>query len=132
MSMSDPVADLLTRMRNSLLIKKAGVRVPFSKIKANILNALMREGYVKSYEVLEDGNKRDIFVHMKFTNNNDPVLSHMKRVSTPGCRRYLKVGEIRPVLNGLGIAVLSTSKGVLSDRECREQKVGGEILCELW
>lgn len=132
MSMQDPIADLLTRVRNALQIKRDHVRVPFSKIKIQIIETLKREGFIKNYEEVAEGNKKDIIVYLKFAPNGASVIGRLQRISKPGCRIYSKVNEIKPVLNGIGISVVTTPNGVLSDRECRAQKVGGEILCEVW
>lgn len=132
MSMSDPISDLLTRIRNAIQIDRDSVRIPFSKLKVNMLDVFKKEGYIRNYEVVSEGNKRDILVYIKYADNGASVINTLKRVSKPGCRSYRHSEEIKPVLNGLGIYVVTTNKGVLSDRECREQKVGGEVLCEVW
>jgi small subunit ribosomal protein S8 len=130
--MTDPISDLLTRMRNALQIDRDIVRIPFSKLKVHLLDVLKKEGFIKNHEVVADGNKKDILVHLKYADNGSSVINTLKRISKPGCRDYRHADEIKPVLNGLGIYVITTNKGVLSDRECREQKVGGEVLCEVW
>ncbi len=132
MSMTDPIADLLTRVRNALRVKKDTVRMPYSNLKKNLLEALQREGYIKGYEVTADGNKKDIVVFLKYSVSGLSVINELRRVSKSGCRIYEKLKDIKPVFNGIGISVVSTPKGVLSDRECREQIVGGEVLCEIW
>ena len=125
MSMQDPLADLFTRVRNALLIKRQTVRAPFSNIKAEVLEALKREGFIKNHEVLKDGNKRDLLIYLKYADNGTPVLNSLKRVSRPGCRVYASHQEIKPVMNGVGISIVTTPKGVLSDKECRKNNVGG-------
>lgn len=132
MSLSDPISDLLTRMRNCIMIKNNVVRAPFSRLKTQILEVLKREGFIKNFEVVVENNKKDILVYLKYAANGSSVISSLERVSKPGCRIYNKAEEVKPILNGLGISVVTTSKGVLSDRECRAQNVGGEIICEIW
>lgn len=132
MSVSDPIADLLTRMRNSIMTRKAVVRIPFSGLKLQVLEVLKREGFVKNFEEVSDEGKKDILVYLKYADNGSSVISTLQRISKPGCRIYNKAKEIKPVLNGLGISVVTTPKGVLSDRECRTQQVGGEVICEIW
>lgn len=132
MSMSDPIADLLTRMRNCIMIKNQVVRIPFSKLKAQVLEVLKREGFIRNFEVVVENNKKDILVYLKFAVNGSSVINSLERISKPGCRIYNKADDVKPILNGLGISVVTTNKGVLSDRECRQQKVGGEVICEIW
>lgn len=132
MSMTDPIADLLTRVRNALMIKRQSVRAPYSKIKAGVLETLLREGFIKGYETVEDGPKKDLLIYLKYADNGMKVLSVLKRVSKPGCRTYSGSEDIKPVMNGIGISIVTTPKGVLSDKECRQQKVGGEVICEVW
>ena len=132
MSMSDPISDLLTRIRNAIQIDRDSVRIPFSKLKTRVLEVFKSEGFIRNYEIIEEGNKRDIIVYIKYADNGASVINTLKRISKPGCRNYRHVEEIKPVLNGLGIYVVTTNKGVLSDRQCREQNVGGEVLCEVW
>ena len=130
--MTDPISDLLTRIRNAILINRDSVRIPYSKLKAHMMDVFKKEGYIRNYELLEENNKRDLLVYIKYADNGASVINTLKRVSKPGCRSYKHSDEIKPVLNGLGIYVVTTNKGVLSDRECREQKIGGEVLCEVW
>jgi small subunit ribosomal protein S8 len=132
MSVSDPIADLLTRMRNNIMNHSQVVRVPFSKLKTQILEVFKREGFVRNFEVVSEDNKKDILVYLKYADNGASVISKLERVSKPGCRIYSKATEVKPVLNGLGMSVVTTAKGVLSDRECRAQNVGGEVICEIW
>lgn len=132
MSMTDPIADMLTRIRNALTVKREGVSMPYSNVKKAILEAMTREGYVRSCEVLEDGHKKNLYVRLKYAENGESVIRKLDRVSKPGRRMYFKSDEVRKVLDGLGISIVSTSKGVLSDRECRDSHVGGEVICEVW
>ena len=132
MSFTDPIADLLTRMRNALMVRHTTVRAPWSHLKEGVLSALQREGYIRGYEVIEDGPRKDILIYLKYSEAGLSVMNSLKRVSKPGCRRYMRLRELKPILNGIGIGILSTSKGVLSDRECRQQKISGEVVCEIW
>ncbi|MBF0198505.1 MAG: 30S ribosomal protein S8 [Planctomycetes bacterium] len=132
MSMQDPISDMLTRMRNAIGAQQQSVRIPFSKVKVNILETLKREGFIKALEVVEDNNKKDILVYLKYADSSASVLSSIKRISKPSCRVYKSKDEIKPVLNGIGAAVITTHQGVLSDRECRAKQIGGEIICEVY
>lgn len=132
MSMSDPIADMLTRIRNALRIRRPKVRVPRSKIKLGIAEVLKREGYIDGYAVDESGPQGFIDVSLRYGPESEQVITSIRRMSKPGRRLYCGVEGLKPVLNGLGIMVLSTSKGILSDREARDQKVGGELLCEIY
>lgn len=132
MSLQDPISDMLTRMRNIIRIEKESVRIPYSKLKAQVLDVLKREGFIKNYEVISEQNKKDILVYLKYADSGVSVLNSLKRVSKPSCRVYKQNNDIKPVLGGLGISILTTSKGVLSDRECRDKKVGGELICEIY
>lgn len=132
MSMQDPISDMLTRIRNVITRQQDAVRVPFSSLKKNVLEVLKNEGFIRNYEILEDGSKKDILVHLKYAPNGSPVMSTLKRVSKPSCRFYVHADDVKPVLNGIGISILTTSKGVLSDRQAREQNVGGELICEIY
>lgn len=130
--MTDPIADLLTRIRNANAIYRKTVDIPFSKLKENIVKVLQEEGYVQKYQVLDDSVQKTLRVTLKYGEDNVHVFTHLKRVSTPGRRVYQTIKEMRPILNGLGIQVISTSKGVLSSRKARALKVGGEVICEVW
>ena len=127
--MTDPIADLLTRMRNALRIKAVGFSVPGSTMKVRILDVFKREGYIQGFEVHSEGPRSIINVTLKYGPEGEKVVSAIRRYSKPGCRRFRGAQEIPRVRGGLGIAVVSTNKGVLSDRECRQQQVGGEVLC---
>jgi len=131
--MTDPIADMLTRIRNALTAKHETVEIPASKIKVAIADILVREGYVKTYEVVENEVQNTIVVTLKYApNKNQKVLSGLKRVSTPGLRVYANADNLPKVLNGMGIAILSTSKGILTDKEAKAQHVGGEVLAYIW
>lgn len=133
MSMTDPVADLLTRIRNAHLAKHDRLDIPLSKLKLEICKLMREQGYLGKIELLEDDPvKKGIRIFLRYSDEGLPVIRHMRRVSKPGRRVYQGADEIRPVLNGLGVGVISTSKGLLSDAEAREQRVGGEYLCEIW
>jgi len=132
MSLSDPVGDLLARIRNGQMARKEAIRTPASKLRANVLDVLQREGYIRGYQ-LEDIRKgvRELNIELKYF-EGDPVIKEIKRISRPGRRVYSKIKELKPIYNGLGIAVLSTPRGVMSDHEARDANVGGEVLCELF
>ncbi len=132
MTMSDPLGDMLTRIRNAQRTHKPTVRAPASRLRASVLDVLKREGYIRGYRVIELGrNKRELEIELKY-HNGEPVIREIRRVSKPGRRVYSGVRELPRVYNGLGIAILSTPKGVLSDAEARQQRVGGEILCTVF
>jgi small subunit ribosomal protein S8 len=132
MSMTDPIGDMLTRIRNASSARHEKVLVPASRLKARIAEVLRDEGYIKDFVRHEDGVQGAITIMLKYTTDREPAISDIKRVSTPGLRRYVPTDSIPRVLNGMGIAILSTSKGVLVDREARKQKVGGELICTVW
>ena len=130
--MVDPLADMLTRIRNAVSVERPHVDMPTSKVKQGLAEVLKREGFIWDFEVLEASPVSQLRVELKYGHNGEKVIQHIQRVSKPGCRVYRKAKELKPVLNGLGISVLSTSRGVISDREARQRGVGGEVLCELW
>jgi small subunit ribosomal protein S8 len=132
MTMTDPVADMLTRIRNSIRNKRKSVRIPKSRLKIGIAEVLKKEGYIDGFDLVEEGVQGAIEIKLKYGPDGEIVINKIERQSKPGRRLYGGIGDLKPVLNGLGIAVLSTSKGVLSDREARRQKIGGEILCTVW
>ena len=132
MTMTDPIADMLTRIRNANMVKHEKLELPSSKIKQEIADILKREGFVKDYEVIEDNKQNVLRIFLKYGPNEEKVITGIKRISKPGLRVYAKANEVPRVLNGLGIAVVSTSKGVLSDKEARSQAVGGEVLAYVW
>ena len=129
--MTDPIADLFTRIRNGLMVRHPRVDVPGSKMKTRIVEILKEEGYIKNFRVYQDKRQGIIRVYLKYS-NEQPVIRGIQRVSTPGRRNYVKRGEVPKVLNGLGIAILSTSSGVMTDQACREKGVGGEVLGCVW
>ncbi len=130
--MTDPIADMLTRIRNSVRVEKQFVDLPYSNLKMNIAEVMKREGYIWDYQIMEAQPVNIIRIQLKYGPNGERVIRHIKRVSKPGCRVYSSAEDLKPVLNGLGIYVVSTSKGLLSDREAKAQKYGGEIICEIW
>src|SRR5690625_5731916 len=132
MVMTDPIADMLTRIRNANVVRHEKLELPESKIKAEIANILKRDGYVRDFEVIEDDKQSVLRIFLKYGNNNERVITGLKRISKPGLRVYAKADEVPKVLNGLGTAIVSTSKGVLSDKEARAQAVGGEVLAYIW
>ena len=132
MVMTDPIADMLTRIRNANMVKHEKLELPASKIKTEIADILKREGFVRDYEVIEDNKQGVLRIFLKYGTNEERVITGIKRISKPGLRVYAKAGEVPRVLNGLGIAIVSTSKGVLSDKEARSQAVGGEVLAYVW
>ena len=129
---TDPIADMLTRIRNALIAKHDEVVIPCSNMKLAIAKILVDEGYVKNYEVKEDGIIKNIVITLKYGANHQRVITGLKRISTPGLRIYARKDNIPKVLNGLGIAILSTSRGVMTDREARKAAVGGEVLAYIW
>ena len=133
MTMSDPIADMLTRIRNANTAKHEKVNVPASKMKISIADILLKEGYIKSYEVVDAGPAKDIVITLKYgKDKNEKILTGLKRISKPGLRVYANSEELPKVLGGLGTAIISTNKGVITDKEARKQKVGGEVLCFIW
>lgn len=126
---SDPIADMLTRIRNALRSGAREVRIPASKLKFGIAQVLKQEGYITGYDRIDDGHQGILRVQLKYGPLGEPVISEIKRVSKSGCRVYRGVDKLPRVLDGLGIAIVSTSQGVFSDRQCREKKIGGELLC---
>ncbi|WP_242393452.1 30S ribosomal protein S8 [Anaeromyxobacter oryzisoli] len=132
MSFTDPIGDMLTRIRNASSARHEKVLVPRSRLKVRIAEVLREEGFIKDFVVHEDGVQGAITVILKYSADREPAISDIKRVSKPGLRRYVATDSIPRVLNGMGIAILSTSKGVMVDREARKQKVGGELICTVW
>jgi len=132
MSMSDPIADLLTRVRNAILAKHDRLDVPASKLKSNVCDVLKRAGYIDDFERLEEGPQGLLRIYLRYDDQGVPAIRRLARVSKPGRRVYRGADDIKPVLNGLGIAVVSTSKGLLTDEQARAERIGGEILCEVW
>jgi small subunit ribosomal protein S8 len=129
---SDPIADMLTRVRNALAARHQKVDVPASKLKTEIARILKDEGYILNYKIVDDNNHKAIRVYLKYTQANQPVISHMVRLSRPGCRVYVGSKEIPKVLGGLGINIVTTPKGVMTGKSAHKEGVGGELLCEVW
>ena len=132
MSMSDPLADMLTRIRNAGMVKFPTVDVPLSHLKLGVAKVLQDEGYIERFTVLKDALPGTIRIDLKYSANNEKVISGLRRVSKPGMRIYVKADKIPKVMSGLGIAILSTSRGIITDHQARELGVGGEILCNVW
>lgn len=126
---SDPIADMLTRIRNAVDVRKREVRIPASNIKIGIAEVLKSEGYIRDYDKIDDGNQGVLRVVLKYSPAGESAIHELKRASKPGCRIHRGTDAIPKVLNGMGISVLSTSYGILSDRQCRERHIGGELLC---
>jgi small subunit ribosomal protein S8 len=129
MAMSDTIADMLTRVRNAAAARKTQVRIPNSKIAAGIARVLREEGYINDFDVIDDGRQGVLRIQMKYGPHGEQLIHTLRRESRPGCRVYSRVADLPRPLAGLGITIVSTSKGVLSDRQAREQNVGGELLC---
>jgi small subunit ribosomal protein S8 len=129
---SDPVADMLTRISNGLHAKRRQVKVPCSGVKIGLAKVLKQEGYIDDFDVIEDTKQGILRITLKYTANGEPIINAMRRESKPGRRVYKAVKDMPQVLNGLGVAILSTSMGVMSDRQCREAKVGGELICTVY
>ena len=132
MQITDPIADMLTRIRNAGAARHATVEVPASKMKKAIAQILLDEGYIKAYEIVEDGVQGTIKITLKYTANREKAISGLRRVSKPGLRVYAGADELPRVLKGLGIAIVSTSKGVMTDKKARELHIGGEVLAFVW
>ena len=130
--MTDPVADMLTRIRNAVRIEKPHVDMPLSKVKRGLAEVLKREGYIWDWEDVEDKPSHHLRLHLKYGPNGERVIRRIRRISKPGRRVYSGAAALKPVLGGLGICIISTSRGVISDREARQRKLGGEVLCEVW
>ncbi|MGY3766314.1 30S ribosomal protein S8 [Vagococcus vulneris] len=132
MVMTDPIADFLTRIRNANIVKHESLELPASTIKFEIAKILQREGFVREVEFIEDDKQGIIRVFLKYGKNDERVITNLKRISKPGLRVYVKSDDVPKVLNGLGIAIISTSEGVLTDKEARERNIGGEVLAYVW
>ena len=132
--MTDPIADMLTRIRNAVRIERPDVGMPLSKVKRGVAEVLKREGYIWDWREEEVDGKpsKQLFIDLKYGPNGERVIRHIQRISKPGCRVYSRAAKLRPILNGLGISIISSSRGVISDREARQKNLGGEVLCELW
>ena len=132
MTMTDPIADMLTRIRNANMVRHEKLEVPASNLKKEIAEILKREGFIRDVEYVEDNKQGIIRIFLKYGKDNERVITGLKRISKPGLRVYAKTDEVPKVLNGLGIALVSTSQGLLTDKEARAKKVGGEILAYVW
>lgn len=130
--MTDPIADMLTRIRNAVRVERPNVDMPTSKVKRGLAEVLKREGYIWDWKEVEAEPMPQLRIDLKYGPNGERVIRHLKRVSKPGNRVYRGAARLKPILNGLGISILSTSRGVISDREARQRNLGGEVLCELW
>ena len=132
MQITDPIADMLTRIRNANNAKHASVDIPASNMKKSIAEILLEEGYIKNYQIIDDGKQGIIRVTLKYAENKQKVISGIKRISKPGLRVYASKDELPRVLRGLGIAIISTSKGIMTDKNARKENVGGEVLAYVW
>jgi small subunit ribosomal protein S8 len=132
MSMTDPIADLLSRNRNAHLAKHDRLDVPVSKLKLEICKILKEEGFIKNFRVIDGSPVGSVRIFLRYSPDGQPAINHVERVSKPGRRVYKASDDIKPVRNGLGVGIVSTSQGLLSDAQARQRKVGGELLCELW
>ena len=132
MVMTDPIADLLTRIRNANMVRHDKLEVPASKMKKDVADILKAEGFIRDVEYIEDNKQGILRIFLKYGVNNERVITGIKRISKPGLRVYAKAGDVPRVLNGLGIAIVSTSQGVISDKEARAKKIGGEVIAYVW
>lgn len=132
MVMTDPISDMLTRIRNANLVRHTSLELPASNIKKEIAGILKREGFIRDFEAIEDSKQGVLRIFLKYGANNEKVITGLKRISKPGLRVYAKSDEVPRVLGGLGIAIISSSTGVITDKEARQQKVGGEVLAYVW
>ena len=132
MVLTDTIADMLTRIRNVVMIKGETVEIPMSKEKVAIADILVKEGYVKGYEIKEEGVQKSIVMTLKYGPNGEKVIQGLKRISKPGLRVYAEANKLPKVINGLGVAIISTNKGIITDKQARELNVGGEVLCYVW
>ena len=132
MTMTDPIADMLTRIRNANVVKHETVDVPASNMKKELSRILLEEGFIRGYDVIEDGKQGIIRIQLKYGQTGERVISGLKRISKPGMRVYADKHEVPRVLNGLGISIISTSKGILTDKQASKENVGGEVICYVW
>lgn len=132
MSMSDPISDMLTRIRNAGRAKLKSVDIPGSRIKTDVVKVLKDHGYIKNYKFIKDNKQGVVRVYLKYDERNIHAIFGIERVSRPSRRNYAKCKDIKPVLNGMGIAILSTSKGIMTDKQAKKENIGGEILCNVW
>lgn len=132
MTMTDPIADMLTRIRNAIIPSYDKAEIPCSNVKINVAKILKSEGYIRNYKIIKDDKQSIIVVYLKYNEDKSPVIKGLKMVSKPSCRVYSSCKNIPRVLNGFGINIISTSKGVITDREARKMGIGGEIICSVW
>ena len=132
MSMTDPIADMLTRIRNANMVSHPSVSMPSSKLKVQLAKHLKEEGFITDYSVKEDGKFKVLEITLKYDANNKPIITKLERISKPGLRNYSKAKNLPKVLGGMGIAIVSTSKGLLTDRKARKENIGGEVLCYVY
>ncbi len=132
MTITDPIAEMLTRIRNANQAKKDRVDIPSSKMKQEIARVLKEEGYIKNFSVISDRRQGILRIYLKYTSKKERVISGIKRISKPSLKQYVKVSEVPRVLGGLGIAILSTPQGIMTDREARKRRIGGEVICHVW
>jgi small subunit ribosomal protein S8 len=132
MTMTDPIADMLTRIRNAIIASYDEVEIPSSKMKIDIVKILKFEGYIRNYKLVKDAKQGIIVIYLKYNKDKSPVIKGLKRISKPSCRVYASSKKVPKTLNSLGITVLSTSRGIMTDREARRVKVGGEVVCSVW
>ena len=132
MAMSDPLADMLTRVRNACMVKFDSVEMPLSNLKTSVAKVLKEEGYINDYRIQEDDKQGILHIDLKYDRDNRQVITGIKRVSKPGRRVYVKSDKIPKVMSGLGIGIISTSSGLMTDHQARKNRVGGELLCEVW
>ena len=130
--MTDPIADMLTRIRNAVRVERPFVEMPISKVKRGVADALKREGFIWEWKEVEAQPSNGLRLELKYGPNGEQLIRHIKRISKPGRRIYSRAKDLKPVLNGLGITIISTSQGVMSDREARSKNAGGEVICEVW
>lgn len=132
MVLTDPIADMLTRIRNANMAEKKTVQMPHSKMKSELARLLKSEGFIKDYTMENKDGKSVLNLFLKYTAEREPIIQGLRRISKPSCRKYVASDEVPRVLGGIGVAILSTSSGVMTDNEARKQKVGGEVLCYVW
>jgi small subunit ribosomal protein S8 len=132
MTQTDPIADLLTRIRNATLVRHRDVSIPLSRMKIEIVKVLKEEGYISNFKVIDDNKQGILKINLKYNNENQSVISGLKRVSKPGCRIYCKKDSVPKVLDGLGILIVSTSSGIATGKKCEDLGIGGEVLCQIW
>ena len=132
MVLTDPIADMLTRIRNANMAEKKSVQMPHSKMKSEVARILKSEGFIKDYTMENENGKSVLNLFLKYTIEREPIIQGLRRISKPSCRKYVTSVEVPRVLGGIGVAILSTSSGVMTDNEARKQNVGGEVLCYVW